>query len=154
MQSCVCEFTSMQSCLMYSVQLLSRSVAHSCPTLCSSMDCSTPGFPVQHHLLDLAQTHVIELVMPSNHLILCHPLLHLSPIFPSIKVFSNESGPHIRWPKYWSFSFSSHPSSEYLGSISFRNDWFDLLAIQGILKETGKNLQPFQNRYTKIKELL
>ena len=76
----------------------------------------------------------IELVMPSSHLILCHPLLLLPPIFPSIRVFSNESVLHIRWPKYWSFSFSSSPSNEYPGLISFRMDWLDLLAVQGTLK--------------------
>ena len=76
----------------------------------------------------------IELVMPSNHLILCHPLLLPPSIFPSIRVFSNESVLHIRWPKYWSFSFRISPSNEYPGLISFRIDWLDLLAVQGILK--------------------
>ena len=76
----------------------------------------------------------IESVMPSNHLILCHPLLLLPSIFPSIRVFSNESALHIRWPKYWSFSFSITPSSEHSGLISFRMDWLDLLAVQGTLK--------------------
>ena len=76
----------------------------------------------------------IELVMPSNHLILCHPLLLLSSIFPSIRVFSNESVLHIKWPKYWSFRFRISPSSEYSGLISFRMDWLDLLAVQGTLK--------------------
>ena len=76
----------------------------------------------------------IEWVMPSNHLILCHPLLLLPSIFPSIRVSSNESVIHIRWPKYWSFSFSISPSSEYAELISFRMDWFDLLAVQGTLK--------------------
>jgi len=76
----------------------------------------------------------IESVMPSNHLILCHSLLLLPSIFPSIRVFSNESVLHIRWPKYWSFSFSISPSSEYSGLISFRMDWLDLLAVQGTLK--------------------
>ena len=75
-----------------------------------------------------------EPVMPSNHLILCHPLLLLPPIPPSIKVFSNESTLHIKWPKYWSFSFSVSPSNEYSGLISFKIDWFDLLAVQGTLK--------------------
>ena len=75
-----------------------------------------------------------ESVMPSNHLILCHPLLHLPPIFPSIRVFSNESALRIRWPKYWNFSFSISPSNEHSGLISFRMDWFDLLAVQGTLK--------------------
>ena len=76
----------------------------------------------------------IESMMPSNHLILCHPLLLLPSIFPSIRVFSIESVLHIRWPKYWSFSFSISPSNEYLGLISFRMDWFDLLVVQGTLK--------------------
>ena len=74
----------------------------------------------------------IELRMPSNHLILCHPLLILPSIFPSIRIFSNELAPHLRWPKYWSFNFSISPSNEYSGSIAFRNDWFNLLAIEGI----------------------
>ena len=76
----------------------------------------------------------IELVMPSSHLILCHPLLLLPSIFPSNRVFSNESALHIRWPKSWSFSFSISPSNEYSGLISFRMDWLDLLAVQGTLK--------------------
>ena len=76
----------------------------------------------------------IELVMPSSHLILCHPLLLLPSIFPSIRVFSDESALHIRWPKYWSFSFNISPSNEHPGLISFRTDWLDLLAIQGTLK--------------------
>ena len=76
----------------------------------------------------------IELVMPSNHLILCHPLLLLPSIFPSIRVFSNESALHIRWTKYWSFSFNSRPSKEHSGLISSRMDWLGLLAVQGILK--------------------
>ena len=76
----------------------------------------------------------IELVMPSNHLILCHPLLLLPSIFPSIRVFSNESVLPIRWPRYWSFSFSIISSNEYAGLISFKVDWFDLLAVQGTLK--------------------
>ena len=76
----------------------------------------------------------VKLVMPSNHLILCHPLLLLPSIFPSIWVFSNESVIHIRWPKYWIFSFSSSPSNEYSRLISFRMDWLDLLAVQGTLK--------------------
>ena len=97
--------------------------AQSCLTLCDPMDCSMPGFPVLHHLPELAQTHVHESLMTSNHLILCHPLLLLPSIFPSIRVSSNESVLSIRWPKYWSFSVS--PSSEYSGLISFRIDWFD-----------------------------
>ena len=96
------------------------------------MDCSTPGFSIHHQLLELTQTHV-RLVVPSNHLILCRPLLLLPSIFPSIRVFSNESAPGIRWPKYWSFSFTISPSNEYSGLISFRMDWLDL-AVQGTLK--------------------
>ena len=87
------------------------------------------GFPVHHQLQSLLKLMSIELVMPSNHLILCRPLLLLPSIFPSIRVFSNESVLPIRWPKYWSFSFSINPSNEYLGLISFRMDWLDLLAI-------------------------
>ena len=85
----------------------------------------------------------IESVMPSNHLILCHPLLLLPSIFPSIRVFSNESVLHIKWPKYWSFSFSISPSNEYSELISFRMDWLDLLAVQGTLK------RPLQNHSSK-----
>ena len=96
------------------------------------MNCSMPGFFVHHYLPEFAQTQSIESVMPSNHLILCHPLLHLPSIFPTISVFSNESALCIQWPKYWSFSIS--PSNEYSGLISFRNNWFDLLAIQRTLK--------------------
>ena len=99
------------------------------------MDCSMPGFPVLHYLPEFAQTHPLsELVMPSNHLILCRPFLLLPSIFPSIRVFSNESVLRIRWPKYWSFSFSISPSNKYSALISFRMDWLDLLAVQGTLK--------------------
>ena len=96
------------------------------------MDCSTAGFPVHHQLLELLKLMSIELVMPSNHLILCHPIVLPPSIFPSVTVFSDESVLHIRWPKYWSFSTS--PSNEYSGLISFRMDWLDLLAVQGTLK--------------------
>ena len=93
-----------------------------------------PGFLAITNSQSLLTLMSIELVMPSNHLILCHPLLLLPPIFPSIRVFSNESVLRIRWPKYWSFRFSITPSSEYSGLISFRMDWLDLLAVQGTLK--------------------
>ena len=116
----------------FSVQL--GSVAQLCLILCDTMDCSTPGLPVHHQLLEFAQLLSIELVIASNHLILCHPLLFLLSIFPSIRVFSNESVLCIRWPKYWSFSFSIKLSSENSGLISFKIDWFDLLAVQGTLK--------------------
>ena len=105
------------------------------------MDCSTPGFPVLHHLPKLLKLILTESVMPSNHLILCHPLLLPPSIFPSIRIFSNESALYISWPKYWSFSFSISPSNEYSGLISFRIDWFDLLAVQGILKSLLQYLQ-------------
>ena len=101
-----------------------------CPTLCNPMDCSTPGLPVHHQLLEFTWTPV----MPSKHLILYRPLLLLPSILPSIRVFSNESVLRIRWPKYWSFNFSISPSNEYSGLISFRMDWLDVLAVQGTLK--------------------
>ena len=111
------------------------SVVQSCPTLCNSVDeaaCrASMSITNSWSLLKLLS---IELVMPSSHLILCHPLLLLPSIFPSIRVFSNESVLHISWPKYWSFSFSISLSNEYLGLISYRIDWFDLLAVQGTLK--------------------
>ena len=119
------------------------SVAQSCPTLCEPMDCSTPGFPVHHQLQELAQTHVhrvSDTIQPSHPL---SPLLLPPSIFPSIKVFSNESVLHIRWPKYWSFSFTISPSNEYSRWISFRIDWFDLLAVQGTLKSL---LQPHSSK--------
>ena len=89
------------------------SVAQLCPTLCNPMDCSTPGLLVHHQLPELPKLISIELVIPSNHLILCPPLLFPPSIFPSIRVFSSESAPHIRWPKYWSFSFNISPSNEH-----------------------------------------
>ena len=98
------------------------------------MDGRTPGLPVHHQLLELLKLMSTESVMPSNHLILCRPLLLLPSIFPRIRVFSNESVLRIRWPKYWSFSFNISPSNEYSGLISFRIDWFDFLAVQGSLK--------------------
>ena len=102
--------------------------------LCNPMNHSTPDLPVHHQLLELPKPMSIESVMPSNHLILCHPLLLLPSIFPSIRVFSNESALCISWPKDWSFSFNINPSNEHPGLISFRMDWLDLLAVQGTLK--------------------
>ena len=104
------------------------------------MDCSTPGFPVLHLLLGFAQTHVNWVSDASNHLIICLPLLLPPSIFPGIMVFSSESVLHFRWPKYWSFSFSISPSNEYSGLISFRIDWFYLLAVQGTLKSLHKHI--------------
>ena len=137
---------------------ISQSSIQSCPTFCDPMNRSTPGLPVHHQLPEFTQSHVyrvsdaiqpshplfspsppapkpmsIESVMPSNHLILCRTLLFLPSIFPSIRIFSNESALSIRWPKYWSFSFSISPSNEHSGLI-FRMDWLDLLAVQGTLK--------------------
>ena len=109
-------------------------VTQLCLTLCDPMNCSMPGLPVRHQLLEFTQTHVHQSVMPASHLILCRPLLLLPPIPPSIRVFSNESTLRMRWPKYWSFSFSINPSKEIPGLISFRMDWLDLLAVQGTLK--------------------
>ena len=104
-------------------------------TLCDPMDCGTPGFPVHHHSQSLLKLMSIESVMPSNHLIPCHPLLLQPSIFPSIRVFSNQSVLPIRWPKYWSFSFSISPFNEYSGLTSFMIDWFDVLAVQGTIKD-------------------
>ena len=108
------------------------SVPQSCLTLCDPIDWSTPCVPVLPYLLEFAQTHVHYVdhaIQPS------HPLSHLMPsVFASIRVSSNESALHIRWPKYWSFSFSISPSNEYSGLISFRIDWFDLPTVQGTLK--------------------
>ena len=107
----------------------SSSVPQSCLTLCDLMNCSMPGFPVHRQLLEFTQTHVHRVgdaIQPS------HPLSSPSP--PSIRVFSNESTLRMRWPKYWSFSFSIIPPKEHPGLISFRMDWLDLLAVQGTLK--------------------
>ena len=111
-------------------------VVQSLSPLCDPMDCSMSGFlcPPRTISWSLFKLKSIELVMPSNHLILCLPLLLLPSILPSIRIFSNESALHIRWPKYWSFSFSIIPSNEHSGLISFRMDWLDLLAVQGTLK--------------------
>ena len=109
------------------------SVAQSCLNLSDPMDCSTPGFPVHHHHLEFAQTHVQQ-VGDAIHVILCQPLLLLPSVLPSIKVFSNESVLRFRWLNYCSFSLSISPSNEYSRLISFRMDQFDLLAVQGTLK--------------------
>ena len=110
------------------------SVAQSCPTLGNPMNRSTPGLPVHHQLPSSLKLTSIESVMPSSHLNLCRPLFLLPPIPPSIRVFSNESVLHMRWPKYWSFSFSIIPSKEHPRLISSRMDSLDLLAVQGTLK--------------------
>ena len=115
------------------------SVTKLCLTLCDPMDHSTPSFPVLYYLPEFAQTHAIESVMPSKHLILCRPLFLLPSIFPIIRVFSSESALCIRWPKYQSFSFNISPSNKYSELISFRIDWFDLLAVQGTLKNVHQH---------------
>ena len=110
------------------------SVSQSCLTLFDPMNRSTPGLPVHHQLPEFTQTHVRRVgyaIQPSHPL---SPLLLLPPIPPSIRVFSNESTLHMRWPKYWSFSLSISPSNEHSGLISFRMDWLDVLAVQGTLK--------------------
>ena len=121
---------------LYNQPIVSQfsSVAQSCPTLCDPMNCSTPGLPVHHQLLEFTQTHahrVGDVIQPSHPLSSPSPL---APIPPSIRVFSNESTLHMRWPKYWSFSFSISPSDKHPGLISFRMDWLDLLAVPGTLK--------------------
>jgi len=116
----------------YSVQF--SSVTQSFPTLCDPLDCTLQASLSITNSRNLLRLMFIESVMPFNHLILYCPLLFLPSIFPSIRVFSNESVLCIRWPKYWSFSFSISPSNEYSGLISLRMDWLDLLAVQGTLK--------------------
>ena len=125
-------FCNINQTPIFSVQL--SSVTQSCLTLCDPMKRGMPGLPVHHQLRESTQPMSVELVMPSSHLMLCRPLLLLLSVFPSIRIFSNESVLHIRWPKYWSFSFSISPSNEYSGLISFRIDWSYLLAVQGTLK--------------------
>ena len=122
----LCLFLSLLSSVQFSHSVVSDTLrAH---------EFQHAGLRVHHHLPEFTQTLSIESVMPSSHLILCRPLFLLPPIPPSIRVFSNESTLHMRWPKYWSFSFSIIPSKEIPGLISFRMDWMDLLAVQGTLK--------------------
>ena len=127
-----------------SSQVQFSSVTQSCPTLCNPLNHSTPGLPVHHHLPEFTQTHVYQVddaIQPS------HPLSSPSPPAPNpsrIRVFSNESTLRMRWPKYWSFSFSITPSKEHPGLISFRMDWLDLLAVQGTLKSLNTTVQKHQ----------
>ena len=127
---------------MFTVLCYCCSVVQSCLTLCNHMDCSTPGFPVTI-FWSLLKLMSIESVIHFNHLIFCHALL-LPSIFPSIGVFSNQSALCIRWPNYWSFSFSISPSNQYIGMISFRIYWFDLLAVQGTLNRPNTTVQKHQ----------
>ena len=117
---------------MWLYQISEVKVTQSCPTLCDPMACSTPGLPVHHQILEFTKLMSIESVTPSNHLILCCPLLLPPSIF--LNIFSNESALCIRWPKYWSFGFGISLSNEYSGLISFRMDWLDLFAVQGTIK--------------------
>ena len=122
--------------MLLNVSVQFSSVAQSCPTLCDPMNCSTPGLPVHHQLPEFTQTHIHRIsdaIQPSHPL--SSPSL-LPAIPPSIRVFSNESTLHMRWPKYWRFSISIIPSKEHPGLISFRMGWLDLLAVQGTLKSS------------------
>ena len=112
------------------------SVAQSCLTLCDPKNCRMPGLPVWHQPPKSTQTHVHWVGDVIQPFILCHPLLLLPSIFPSIRVFSNESAFHNKWPKYWSFSCNISPSNKHPGLIAFRMDWLDLLAVQGTLKSS------------------
>ena len=127
-------------CLYRQIHLCCFSVAKLCPTLCDPMDCSMPGSSVLQSLWGLLKFTFTESVMLSNHLILCCPFLLLPSFFPIMRVFSNESALCIMQPKYWSFSFSINPSSDYSGLISIRIDCFDLLAVQGTLKSLLQHL--------------
>ena len=129
------------------------SVTQLCLTLCGSMDYRFQAFLSITNSWSLFKLMSIESVMPFNHLILCHHLLLSPSIFPSIRVFSNESVLHIRWPKYWNFSFSISPSSEYSGLISFRMDWLDLFAVQGSLKESSPTPQFKSNNSSALRFL-
>ena len=131
--------------MLLSVQF--SSVPQVCLTHCDPMNRSMPGLPVYYQLPEFTQLMCIESVMPSSHLILCRPLLLLPPIPPSIRVFSNESVLRMRWPRYWTFSFSISPSDEYSGLISFRMDWLGLFAVQGTLKSL---LQHHSNMLSKL----
>ena len=126
------------------------SVTQLCLTLCDPMDCNKPGFPVHHQLLGLTQTHVHWVSEAIQPFILCRPLLLLLSIFPSIRVFPNESVLQIRWPKYWSFCLSISPSNEHPGLVSFRMDWLDLLAVQ----ETRKTLPQHHSSKASILQCL
>ena len=116
------------------------SVAQSGLTLCNPMNCSTPASLFITKSRGSPKPMYVELVMPSNHFILCNPLLLLPSILPSIRIFSNESALCIRWPKCWLFSFSNSPTNEHPGLISFRMDWLDLLAVQGTLQESSNTI--------------
>ena len=143
---CLCLYSCTENRLINTIFLDSicnvfSSVTQSCLTLCDPMNHRTPGLPVHHQLPETTQTPVNWVGDAISHLILCRSLLLLPLIFPSIRDFSNESALHIKWPKYWSFSFNISPSNEHPGLISFRMDWLDLLAVQGTLKESSPTPQ-------------
>ena len=144
-----CTFMFLVSSFSLSYHLLHNlrccPLAQVCPTLCDPMDWSTPSFPVLHYILSLLKLMSFESMMPSNHLIFCCPLLLLPLIFPSIRVFANESTLHIRCPKDWSFSFRMSPSNEYSGLTSFGIDRFVLLAVQGTLKRESSPTPQFKS---------
>ena len=125
--------TSQKDWAYFSAQRVFSSVAQFCPTLCDPMDAHQVSLSITN-FWSLLKRMSIESIMPSNHLILCLPFLLPPSIFSSIGVFSNEAALHIRWPKYWSFSFNISPSNEHPGLISFRMGWLDLLTVQGTLK--------------------
>ena len=130
------------------------SIAQLCPTVCDPTNRSMPGLPVHHHLPEFTQTHVHRVRDAIQHLILCRPLLLLPPNPPSIRVFSNESSLCMRWPKYWSFSFSIIPSKEIPGLISFRMDWLDLLAVQGTHSQKSSPTPQFKSINSSVLSLL
>ena len=140
---CLSDWNTLVAHLMVDIGSVQfSSVTQSCPTLCDPMNCSTPGLPVHHQLPEATKTHVhrvSDAIQPSHPL---SSLLLLPSIFPSIRVFSNESALHIRRPKYWSFSFNISPSNKHPGLISFRMDWVDLLAVQGTLKSLLQHHSP------------
>ena len=135
----VCQVFLFEPFQFFTLSVQFSSVTQSCPTLCDPMNHSTPGLLSITNSQSLLKLMSIKSVMPSSHLILCHSLLLLPPIPPSIRVFSNESTLHMRWPKYWSFSFSISPSCEHPGLISSRMDCLDLLVVQGTLKNLLQN---------------
>ena len=143
----ICIYIHMYVYMYVCTSWVKDGVVQSNQTLCDPSTqglgfCSTPGFPVLHCFLGLLKLMSTESMMPSNHHILCRPLLLLPSVFGSMRVFSNGPTLLIRWPKYWSFSLSIRPSSEYSGLISFRIDWFDLLAAQGTINTQGSSPTP------------
>ena len=136
----VLQHHSLKASILWRKKNQFRSVSQSCLTLCEPKTTACQASLSITNTQSLLKPKSIALVMPPNHLILCHPLLLWPSIFPSIRVFSNELVIHIRWPKYWSFSFSISPSNKYSGLLSFRMDWLDLLSVQGTLKRVSRGI--------------